>query len=90
MIFAIPSVIPLVPGVFAYHTMFGIIKLTGSIGSDYALTLSETVYNGVTTLFIIMAISLGVAIPIHIMRRDPSKKLRETLSSGIVSTESSD
>ena len=90
MIFAIPSVIPLVPGVFAYHTMFGIIKLTGKIGSDYALTLSETVYNGVTTLFIIMAISLGVAIPIHIMRRDPSKKLRETLSSNIVVTESSD
>jgi hypothetical protein len=37
-----------------------------------------------------MAISLGVAIPIHIMRRDPAKKLRETLSSSIVSTDSSD
>jgi len=74
MIFAIPSVIPLIPGVFAYHTMLGLIKLTGKIGTDYSLTLSETVHNGVTTLFIIMAIALGVAIPIHVMRTDALKK----------------
>jgi len=74
MIFAIPSVIPLIPGVFAYHTMLGLIKLTGNIGTDYSLTLSETVHNGVTTLFIIMAIALGVAIPIHVMRTDALKK----------------
>jgi uncharacterized membrane protein YjjB (DUF3815 family) len=77
MIFAIPSVIPLVPGVFAYHTMLGLIKLTGNIGTDYSLTLSDTVYNGVTTLFIIMAIALGVAIPMHIMRKDVAKRFQE-------------
>src|SRR5689334_1537758 len=70
MIIAIPSVIPLIPGVFAYHTMLGLIKLTSNIGTDYSLTLSETVHNGVTTLFIIMAIALGVAVPIHVMRKD--------------------
>ena len=69
MIFAIPSVIPLIPGVFAYHTMLGFIKLTGKIGTDYSAVLAETVHDGVTTLFIIMAIALGVAIPMHVMRR---------------------
>jgi uncharacterized membrane protein YjjB (DUF3815 family) len=69
-IFAIPSVIPLVPGVFAYHTMMGLIKLTGKIGPDYTTILTETVNNGVTTLFIIMVIALGVTIPIHLMRRN--------------------
>src|SRR5215831_5577351 len=45
MIFAIPSVIPLVPGVFAYHTMLGVIKLSNDIGEDYSMSLSETVHD---------------------------------------------
>jgi len=65
-IFAIPSVIPLVPGVFAYKTMIGFIKLAGNVGDNYSIVLSETVHNGVITLFIIMAIAIGVAIPMHV------------------------
>jgi uncharacterized membrane protein YjjB (DUF3815 family) len=75
MIFAIPSIIPLIPGVFAYRTMLGLIKLTGDVREDYSLILSQTVHNGVTTLFIIMSIAIGVAIPIHVIRKDPSKKI---------------
>jgi uncharacterized membrane protein YjjB (DUF3815 family) len=75
MIFAISSVIPLVPGTFAYRTMFGLIKLAGSIGNDYAGTLSETVHNGVTTLFIIMSIAIGVAIPAHVIQTSGISKI---------------
>ncbi|PWT70637.1 MAG: threonine/serine exporter [Bacteroidetes bacterium] len=63
IIFAIPSVIPLVPGVFAYRTMFGLIELTRSVGPDFSRTLSETVHNSVLTLFIVMAFSIGIVIP---------------------------
>jgi uncharacterized membrane protein YjjB (DUF3815 family) len=66
MIFAIPSVIPLVPGAFAYRTMFGMIKLSGNVGDDFSRTLSEAVHNGVLTLFIIMAFTIGVIIPYEI------------------------
>jgi uncharacterized membrane protein YjjB (DUF3815 family) len=76
MIFAIPSVIPLVPGVFAYRAMLGLVKLTGDIGSEYSQVLSETVHNGVITLFVIMALSLGVAVPLHITTKDSVKKIR--------------
>jgi uncharacterized membrane protein YjjB (DUF3815 family) len=76
MIFVIPSVITLVPGVFAYRTMLGLMKLTENVGTDYALTLSKTVHNGVTTLFIIMSIAIGVAIPMHIMRKDIAKQFQ--------------
>jgi hypothetical protein len=48
--------------------MFGLVKLAGNIGADYAGILSETVHNGVTTLFIIMSIAIGVAIPAHVIR----------------------
>ncbi len=76
MIFAIPSVIPLIPGVFAYRTMLGLIKLTGTIGTDYNLILSETVNNGAKTLFIIMSLAMGVAIPMHVMRKESAKNIR--------------
>lgn len=78
-IFAIPSVIPLVPGVFAYRTMLGLMKLTGNTGSGYSLLLSETVFNGVITLFVILALSLGVTIPLHIMRWDSFEKIRSRM-----------
>ena len=76
MIFAIPSVIPLVPGVFAYRTMLGLMKLSGSIGSEYSQVISDTVHNGVITLFVVMALSLGVAVPMHITTKESVKKIR--------------
>lgn len=75
MIFAIPSVIPLIPGVFAYRTMLGLIKLTGKIGPDYVTVMSETVNNGAKTLFIIMSLAMGVAIPMHVMRKESVKNV---------------
>ncbi|MEP7143857.1 MAG: threonine/serine exporter family protein [Ferruginibacter sp.] len=76
MIFAIPAVIPLIPGVFAYRTMLGLIKLTSNIGPDYSIILSETVNNGAKTLFIIMSLAMGVAVPMHLMRKESVKNIR--------------
>jgi uncharacterized membrane protein YjjB (DUF3815 family) len=75
MIFAIPAVIPMVPGTFAYRTMLGLMKLTSKVGADYATILDETVHNGVTTLFIILALSLGAAVPMHILRKESVKNI---------------
>jgi uncharacterized membrane protein YjjB (DUF3815 family) len=65
----IPSVIPLVPGVFAYRTMFGVIRLSRKMDENYSATLSETVHNGAMTLFITMAFTLGVIITIQLRKR---------------------
>ena len=76
MVFAIPAVIPLIPGVFAYRTMLGLMKLTGAIGPDYNIIISETVNNGAKTLFIIMSLAIGVAVPMHLMRQESVKNIR--------------
>jgi uncharacterized membrane protein YjjB (DUF3815 family) len=76
MIFAIPSIIPLIPGVFAYRTMLGLMKLTGNIGADYNQIISETVNNGSKTIFIIMSLAMGVAVPMHLMRKESVKNIR--------------
>jgi uncharacterized membrane protein YjjB (DUF3815 family) len=64
LVFAIPSVIPLVPGVMAYKMMLGLIKLAGSSQiQDYNELLYQTLNNGLKVFFILMAISVGVAFP---------------------------
>jgi uncharacterized membrane protein YjjB (DUF3815 family) len=75
LIFSIPAVIPLVPGIFAYRTMLGIMNLTGTIGDNYNQILSETINNGTKASFIIMALAVGVGIPNLITRKDSAKEI---------------
>jgi uncharacterized membrane protein YjjB (DUF3815 family) len=76
MIFSIPSVIPLVPGVFAYRTMLGLMKLADTIDDTYLLAVSQTLNFGSKTLFIIMALALGVSIPMYLLRQESVKNIR--------------
>ena len=76
LIFSIPSVIPLVPGIFAYKTMLGIIKLTAPITDNYTQILSETINNGTKAAFIVMALAVGVGIPNLITRKESAKLIR--------------
>lgn len=77
MVFAIPSVIPMVPGTFAYRMMMGIIKLAGSVNitTDYSALLHQTIHYGLKTLFVLMALAVGVSIPMLVTRRDSVKRL---------------
>jgi uncharacterized membrane protein YjjB (DUF3815 family) len=68
MIFAIPPIISLVPGVLSYRTMYGLIKLTSKANADFSRVMAETVRNGILTLLIIVAFTIGVIIPAEIGR----------------------
>lgn len=75
-VLAIPSVIPMIPGIFAYRTIIGLIKLAGEIQPDtYQQILSETVNNGLKTMFILMSLAGGVGIPMLITRKESAKDL---------------
>ena len=78
LVFSIPSVIPMVPGAFAYRMMLGLIKLAGTAVSDptYHQTLAETTSNGLKTMFILMSLAAGVSIPMLVSRKDTIKKIR--------------
>ena len=78
LVFSIPSVIPMIPGAFAYRMMLGLIKLSGTAVSNetYYQTLAETTSNGLKTMFILMALAVGVAIPMLISRKETIKKIR--------------
>ena len=76
-VFAIPAVIPMVPGAFAYRMMLGIIKLTGDVDQQTFIKLmDETVDNGLKALFVLMALSLGVSAPMLLFRRESAKEIK--------------
>ncbi|MEJ6979213.1 threonine/serine exporter family protein [Pedobacter sp. P351] len=76
-IFAIPAVIPMVPGIFAYRMMLGLINLAGTINPEsYTRILSETINNGLKVMLILMSLAGGVAIPMLITRKDSAKNMR--------------
>lgn len=75
LIFSIPSVIPMVPGFFAYKFMLGLVALTNMDNADtYLKTLVETVNNGAKMMFVLIALGTGVAIPMLLTRKESIKK----------------
>ncbi len=81
LVFSIPSVIPMVPGAFAYRMMLGCMELVGtSSNSDtYLKTLAETTNNGLKAIFILIALSAGVAIPMLVTRKDTFKRIKSSV-----------
>lgn len=60
-VFTVASVIPMIPGSFAFTTVVGIFELN-TVG--YSLELMQIVVeNGLRTLFILGALSFGLALP---------------------------
>ncbi|MBV5312147.1 MAG: threonine/serine exporter family protein [Prolixibacteraceae bacterium] len=75
LVFSIPSVIPMVPGFFAYKMMLGLIALASIENTDaYLQTLIETVNNGAKMLFILISLGIGVALPMLLTRKESIKK----------------
>jgi len=77
MTFALPALIPMIPGFFAYKAMVGVMKLTAEKDPDvYTRLFFESVNNGLSALFIILALAAGVAIPLLISRKDTVKRIK--------------
>lgn len=85
LVFSIPSVIPMVPGFFAYKMILGLIALTSLENTDaYLQTLIETVNNGVKMLFILLSLGIGVAIPMLLSRKESIKKSKFNKKKAVV------
>lgn len=75
LVFSIPGVIPMVPGAFAYRMMLGLIALIELEDTDaYMQTLIDMVNNGAKMVFILMALAIGVSVPMLITRKESIKR----------------
>lgn len=60
-VISVASIIPMIPGVYAYKTMIAVVELANQ-GYDMAM-MQSAVENGLKTFFILGAIAFGLAIP---------------------------
>lgn len=82
LVFSIPSVIPMVPGIFIYKFMVGLIKLMSETGVQFNDLLYSTINNGLKAAFILMALAAGVSAPNLIFRRESFHDLSIVTGSG--------
>ncbi|MGD9211648.1 MAG: threonine/serine exporter family protein [Desulfobacteraceae bacterium] len=75
-VFSIPAVIPMVPGIYIYRMMLGLMQLHGEPRADFNSIVTDMLINGVNAGFIIMALSVGVGIPNLIFRKDMFNELK--------------
>jgi uncharacterized membrane protein YjjB (DUF3815 family) len=64
-VFSFPSLLPMIPGMFAYRTILSVIKFMQS--TDVIKNQSfmmDFFHNGMTTLFILLALVVGVSLPV--------------------------
>ncbi len=74
MIFSIPAVIPMVPGVYIQKLILGLVRMAESDASHYSNNLlPETAQYALKASFILMAIALGVAFPMLISKSETAK-----------------
>jgi uncharacterized membrane protein YjjB (DUF3815 family) len=62
-IFTITGAIPMVPGVFAYHTMIGLLSVASMNPADSGTVLVEASFNAVKTGVILSALAIGIVAP---------------------------
>lgn len=68
-IFTVTGAIPLVPGVFAYQTIVGLLNATSAAGDQSVDLLAAAGINGVRTTLILGVIAFGIAAPMLLFRR---------------------
>lgn len=61
----IPALLPMVPGIYAYNTVFAIAKFVGTVGNQAASNtyLLEFLSNGITTITVIVCLAIGATLP---------------------------
>lgn len=70
-VFAFPSLLPMIPGMFAYRTILSLMRfMQAESGSEMSWDLLEQIFrNGLTTVFVMFSMVVGVILPMFIFHR---------------------
>lgn len=64
-VFSFPSLLPMIPGMFAYKTILSLIKFMQNADAAKAQGfMMDFFHNGMTTMFILFALVVGVSLPV--------------------------
>jgi len=79
IVFSIPAVIPMIPGYFAYKTVIAMMNFTFmEIGHEKKMEELNSIFsNGFLMLFILIALTLGISLPLLLLRKSTVKKIKK-------------
>jgi len=64
-VFSFPSLLPMIPGMFAYRTILSLIKFMQNTDSKLdQVFIMDFFHNGMTAMFILFALVVGVSLPL--------------------------
>ncbi|MGL5360307.1 MAG: threonine/serine exporter family protein [Shewanella sp.] len=62
LMYAVAAIIPMIPGTYAFNTVIALVQLTAQSQVSQELT-GQVISNGLKTVFILGALSVGLALP---------------------------
>lgn len=66
-VFSFPALLPMIPGMYAYKTILALIRfMKSSNDTELPQLIVEIFRNGLTTLFVLFALVIGVTLPLFI------------------------
>lgn len=69
-VFSFPSLLPMIPGMYAYKAVQALAKFIVSTEYDASMMYIESFFrNGITALFVLFALVVGASIPIFLFPR---------------------
>lgn len=85
VVFTLPACITMIPGMYAYKTMLGFIKIyeQGNTDTDISAQLQDTVYNFILTSSLLFCLAIGICVAALIFRKKSVKKLKKMKDFGI-------
>ena len=78
VVFTMPACITMIPGLYAYRTMLGSIKIytDGTTGAQEASLLQDTAYNFILTSSLLFSLAIGICIGALLFRKKSTKEIR--------------
>ena len=76
VVFTMPACITMIPGMYAYHTMLGIVKIAGSeVALQDPMLIPETVRYFVLTASLLFTLSIGITIGSLLFRKKTAREI---------------
>lgn len=79
-VFAVPAVIPMIPGVLLYKTIIGFLSLDAAMGQAEIPVFFEAVDSGINGTLSVLSIALGIAISSVIGRKYFARSVEERMN----------
>lgn len=84
VVFTLPACITMIPGLYAYRTMLGCIRIyQEGTNSGTSSLLQDTAYNFILTSSLLFCLAIGICIAALIFRKKSVKELKKLKDFGI-------